>query len=286
LERRTGSSLNNETFINYWTEQATHFDLYVMECGYEKCDPLHFWGPAVKRFHSIHYILSGEGELHMNGQTFRLGRGDGFYLSPRQVVHYIASESNPWEYRWVSFNGSQAQSTMNLTTVSDQNPVFHFDRDDRFARTMCEIYDCSHSGHVADFLLTGRLYLFMADFVSLFRNESHADFEASREYVSQALRFIEGNLQKGCTVESLTRHLGLSRTYIYKIFMKHVGMSPTDYMANLRISHAKDLLRSSRCSVSEAALSVGYDDPFYFSKVFKKIVGKSPAAYLKDMLAE
>ena len=66
------------------------------------------------------------------------------------------------------------------------------------------------------------------------------------------------------------------------MFIKHLGLSPNDYLTQYRINRACSLLRNSKLTISNIANSVGYDDPLYFSRVFKKVKGVSPSIYLKN----
>ena len=67
---------------------------------------------------------------------------------------------------------------------------------------------------------------------------------------------------------------------MYRVFINNVGQSPIDYLTNYRIGEACNLLRSSSLSIAEIAVSVGFFDQFYFSRVFKKLKGVPPSRYL------
>ena len=67
--------------------------------------------------------------------------------------------------------------------------------------------------------------------------------------------------------------VGVSRSHLYRVFMSNVGQSPIDYLTSYRISEACSLLKNSSLSIAEIAVSVGFFDQFYFSRVFKKVKG-------------
>ena len=73
--------------------------------------------------------------------------------------------------------------------------------------------------------------------------------------------------------------LGIDRRYLSRIFLRETGMTPKEYLVRIRLSRAADLLENSSCTVTETARSVGYDDVYNFSKIFKKKYGISPAYY-------
>lgn len=74
---------------------------------------------------------------------------------------------------------------------------------------------------------------------------------------------------------------GISESYFHMLFKKWSGLSPVDYRNRLRISHAKSILQNSSMSVGEVSAAVGFDDRFYFSRVFKALTGVSPQKYRK-----
>ena len=85
------------------------------------------------------------------------------------------------------------------------------------------------------------------------------------------------------SVESLAQLSGMSRRYFDKLFFESKGVSPRDYFLRLKIDLAKELLRSERLSVGEVALTVGYADPYHFSKIFKQKTGRTPTEYKRGI---
>ena len=96
------------------------------------------------------------------------------------------------------------------------------------------------------------------------------------------LRYIRQNYAMNITSESLCREFSCSRSYLSHSFKSVVGQSLREHLIDLRLSHAKHLLRFSSLTVTEIAFSVGFNDSNYFSGVFKKNVGVSPLAYRKN----
>ena len=74
--------------------------------------------------------------------------------------------------------------------------------------------------------------------------------------------------------------MGVSRSHLYRVFMLNVGKSPIDYLTEYRINEACKLLRAGNLSIAEVAISVGFFDQFYFSRVFKRAKGMPPSKYI------
>lgn len=94
--------------------------------------------------------------------------------------------------------------------------------------------------------------------------------------------YMGNHYNEPLSIDHLARLTGLSPNYFGEAFKKAYGQSAMDYVTELRIGHAKRLLRESDLILREIARKVGYSDEFYFSRKFKKAVGVSPSAYSRE----
>ena len=78
----------------------------------------------------------------------------------------------------------------------------------------------------------------------------------------------------------MAKSVGVTRSHLYRVFMLNVGQSPIDYLTEYRINEACKLLRAGNLSIAEVAISVGFFDQFYFSRVFKRAKGVPPSKYM------
>ena len=253
--------------------------LSVYNTGYEQCISGHVWGPALRDHYLIHYVVSGSGTLRCNGQEYRVGAGMLFIIFPSQVASYQADTADPWRYNWVGFNGTDARRLVKLTGLGKDNPVWVSDTPDETCRLLRSIADASDNTAAADAEMVGRLYLFLAHLIKFNRNRSADD--AHQTYVSNALRYIQYNYAGNVGVADIARYVGISRSQLYRAFLQDLGVSPHHYLQTYRINEACSLLRDPAYSVAEVAGSVGFNDPLYFSRVFKSIKGVTPSDYQK-----
>ena len=113
-----------------------------------------------------------------------------------------------------------------------------------------------------------------------FRSEREVLVERhSSRMVQQAKQWMEKEYQKPLQVEQMAKRLGVSRSYFSSRFQAEVGMSPSKYLTMVRMEQAKQLLQQTDEAMAQIALAVGYQDVFYFSKVFKKSEQLSPSEY-------
>ncbi|MFQ7113632.1 ATP-binding protein [Hallella bergensis] len=103
------------------------------------------------------------------------------------------------------------------------------------------------------------------------------------QLVKKATAYVDENISDTTiTVETMAQHLGMSRVHLYKKMLSITGSTPSEFMRQIRMRRAEQLLRSSQFSVSEVAYKVGFNIPRYFSKYFKEMYGMNPSQYKKQ----
>lgn len=255
--------------------------LAVYNCGFQKCEPAHSWGPAVRDHYLIHYVSSGKGRFSNGSVNYELSAGDLFLIVPSKIVSYCADEEEPWEYYWVGFNGTDAERLVRMTGVSEVNPILHYPDNDKIKKAILKIYEAKGSTVRDETRMIGRLYLFL----SLLMECAGAEDETSSggfEYIEKSLRYIQYNYSREINVDDIAASAGLSRSHLYRMFVKHLSMPPNEFVSRFRINQACMLLREQHLSVCEAAYSCGFNDQLYFSRIFKKYKGVPPSKYVKQ----
>lgn len=267
----------------YYISKKDNTDLNVYRCGFEKCSPGYFWGPGVRDHYIIHIVSSGKGIYTVNGETYSLEAGQGFLICPGQIVYYKADNDSPWTYSWVGFHGLKAEQVLKKAGLSKDSLIFRIAGSNDLVQCLNDlIKEASHS-HGSDLMLTGLLYQFLARLVYRHENKIQAGEKAidSTRYVSKAVEYIEKNFSGNLSVKSIADYLKIDRSYLSTLFSKHLGITPRGFIIKYRMDKACELLKNPQLSVSDVARSVGYEDPFQFSKTFKSVTGQSPAYFRK-----
>ena len=255
----------------------SELSLTVYNAGFQKCPPGYGWGPGVRDHYLLHYIVSGRGQYRVDDRTFVLSAGDAFLAGPETPIFYQSDPQEPWEYYWVGFDGPSAPLLLAQTPFSRKSPVIHPAAGERLRQGLLDIYKARGGDYASAVRMAGYLQaalgLLMAPAPHSGREESLAD------YARQGAQLLRQNYSRSMGVEELARQTGISRSYLYRAFQAEFHCSPSQYLTRYRLRRACQLLRHSQLSVSAVAASVGYEDPFYFSRAFKRELGVSPTDY-------
>ncbi|MEG0753909.1 MAG: AraC family transcriptional regulator [Angelakisella sp.] len=257
--------------------------LSVYNVGYQKCDRDQPWGPGLRDHYLIHHVVSGKGSYSVFGKVYQISAGETFLAFPDTTISYSPDENDPWEYYWVGFNGSDARNLLHQTDFSRQSPVISTDFGDDLRELLLQIYQNRGSQPHEQARMAGGLYLFLA-YLMEHSTSLVTRGEPSSGYLRYALDYVAGNYSRNISVEDIAQSSGISRSGLYRAFMKHLGVSPVRYLTNFRMEQACTLLRRSDLSVEAVACSVGFEDALYFSRVFKSHMGVSPRKYSRDEL--
>lgn len=97
--------------------------------------------------------------------------------------------------------------------------------------------------------------------------------------ISRSIAYMVEHLNQPLQVSTLAAQASVSTSHYFALFKRQMGTAPIDFFIRLRMNHARELLDSTRSSIKEIAATMGYDDPFYFSRVFKSVHRIAPAEY-------
>lgn len=241
---------------------STYDDLMPLNFGYEDCAGGHSFGPAVRSFWLLHYVCSGFGTFVREGVSYSVGPGQMFVIPPDEVTVYTADGEKPWSYHWIGFSCGELLLPLGAVhTCPEAGEVFERLR-------ACRTFEGGRSAYV-------RGVLWQVFALLLEQNKQEKD------YIHAAKSYMSAEYVNGINIGDVAKELGLDRSYFSSYFKERVGISPREYLLNLRMEKAAALMLAAE-KPSVAAASVGYTDIFVFSKAFKRHYGVSPREYVKN----
>ncbi|MCX0398248.1 AraC family transcriptional regulator [Clostridium perfringens] len=263
-----------------------NFEMNVDECGIEQGIPGLGYNYEVLKNAVIHYVTKGYGTFKFNGKVYNLKQGDIFILLKGMQVEYVASIDDPWEYYWIGFSGSNANEYLNRTSITN-SCVANCEENSKIPQiilNMCEISKTYNPSRSDDILLLKELYSLLYALIEEFPKPFEYKDKELHTYIQDSLNFINSNYMHSITVQEIADYVNLSRSYLYKMFIKNLGISPQRYLINLRMYKATLLLKGTKLPVGEVASSVGYSDSLLFSKTFSKHFSMSPLNYRNNQV--
>lgn len=247
-------------------------DVNVIIAGKHTCPPSHSFGPYVRDYFLIHYILEGKGSFKNCHGEYRLCKNDGFLIYPDEVTYYEADSKEPWEYVWIGFRGNKSIELLENIGLTQKNPIFHsYSCFEVFKEIeKCNNIECDKQLHILSLLYR---------FFSMMTRKQN---DSPKTYASKAVSYISSNISDKLRVADISALLGIDRKYFCQVFKDEYKISPQQYILNKRIEMAKSLLSDTNLSIKEISMSVGYSDQLSFSKIFKKHTGYSPYEYKQN----
>lgn len=265
-----------------------NFEMSLDECGIEQGIPGFGYKYEVLKDAVIHYISKGYGTFKINDEVYNLKQGDIFILLKGMNVEYIASMDEPWEYYWIGFSGSKANECLKRTAIIESYAASCKENSKipHIILNMCEISKTYNPSCSDDILLLKELYSLLYALIEEFPKPFEYKDKELHAYIQEAINFINSNYMNSITVNEIANHVNLSRSYLYKMFIKNLKISPQKYLINLRMYKATLLLKNTKIPIGEVASKVGYSDSLLFSKTFSKYFSMSPLNYRNNQIGK
>ena len=226
-------------------------------------------------FFILHYVTKGKGSFC--GKPFKAG--DGYVVVPNEAEDIVADKQDPYEVNWIMFKGTKAFDFLKECNLPCHNDVFTFDKTaecaDAIKRTLFGFEPTNEREESS--VINATLHQIAGIHFSTLSSSSPANTLSQ-----QVMKYMNEKYYENITIESIANLLNYSRNYIYTQFKKEYGLSPQEYLLNLRIEKAKLLLLKERgLAIKDIAFSVGYTDPLYFSRLFRQKTGVSPKEFVR-----
>lgn len=250
-------------------------------------------------------VEDGEGELVYEGKKYELRSGDVVFIDYRKAYNH-STGMNPnaglWSLRWCHFYGPSmpaiyakycerggllvirgADVSVDLARGADMGR-----RDDvscdadvsQYAAILTDIYTlASSSNYIRDMWINGKLNDLLTLLMEFsWHRGAHTNAPKKME-ISSVKSFLDEHYKEKLSLESVASHFFIDKHYLARLFKEQYGVTLVTYLQQVRITHAKRMLRFIDKSIEEIGLECGIGELNYFSRVFKKLEGISPSEF-------
>lgn len=237
-----------------------------------------------RRDYQILYVANGKTHFWFDGKEEIVNAGHMVLYKPEEIQKYVYYlEDNP-EVFWIHFTGSDVKNILAYHGISLDEHVFYCgvlpDYKALFRKIIQELQLCRYG--YEDYIAS-----LFNDILLLVDRQQHEQKKATgnvQEQIERAAAYFNENYNTKISIDDYAESLHISTNWFIHNFKQYAGMSPAQYILSLRMVNAQSLLERTTYNIKEISEIVGYENPLYFSRVFKKEIGKSPAQYRKEMI--
>ena len=228
----------------------------------------------------LFYCVDGHGWYKIADKRYDVGPNECFIL-PQNTEHaYGSASDNPWSIYWMHFGGSLLPSFNAMPVIQKHFKPHAVRNSNDMEALFSKIYKSLELGYSIDNLLFANMCL--PHFLSFFiYNQKHFMVPATDKIdcIDSAILFMQEHINENISLNDLSRRYNYSCSRFSSLFKQRTGYAPIDYFIQMKMQKASQHLDLTDKSVKDIALSMGFDDPYYFSKRFTKVMGLSPSKY-------
>ncbi len=252
-----------------------HFP-FVQEMGELKTNSTYYTKREKLPSYLLVYTVGGKGYLTYENRQYTLRQGDIFLIDCMKFQHYYTDERELWHLRFVHFFGGISEKYYKIF-VSETRNALHLPPTSRIPVYLDHILQIYQPSTPNSDLLAAMYIVQMLTEVIL--NVRSCAKTGRQDYAKEIAWYIDEHYSEDLTLETLARQFSLEKSYLPKKFKSQFGITPTAYLAAVRIRKAKELLHATDYPVCKIAELVGMANTSYFIRLFKAQEALTPHEY-------
>ncbi|MFT3932555.1 MAG: AraC family transcriptional regulator [Chitinophagaceae bacterium] len=255
--------------------------LYVTDIGYYPNALYHHrHRPGGINQHILIYCVKGSGWVSTGNKRYNVSTGD-FILLPAFTEHeYGADEQTPWTIYWIHFKGSSGPDLTKMMLNKMGGHVAAISFQENRIHLFEEIYRSVERGYSSDNLCYASLSLqYFLGSCCFDANYNYQDTHEKKDSITVCVNYLQKHIDKNLTLQEIAIAVNLSVSHFSGIFKKSTGFSVIEYFNHLKMQKACQYLQFTDLRINEIANRLGIEDPYYFSRLFTKVIGMSPRKY-------
>ncbi len=237
----------------------------------------------------IKLTVSGRGILEYDGKQHSLSPGSFFWIDCNQPQHYYTDPTvGHWRVIWVHFWGTPSKAYYDIFQSANEHSPLGFLPSDAMGKQileeLLELYSKEQSNLTVDVAASVLLYRLFSNCIAATTEQTCWD--ATPAMVTAIKTHLLEHYDQRITLDNLSTHFAISKYHMQRLFKKHVGQSPGEYLLAVRMAKAKELLRTTALPVNEVAFAVGMENASHFISTFRQQVGLPPQKFRQSWASQ
>ncbi len=276
-----------QPFIELMEDNPLTGDLYITSIGYVS-NALYHYKTAKSQQEEYFLIYCTIGCGCIKSAKFNIDvRANQFVVVDATTPYTITADpTSPWTIYWMTFRGEKAKIYASMmSSVISIPPAINSRIEQRteIFESIFAILSTELSINKLNYANTlFATYLASFVYIDIFRESNSKSVTQAQTIINQVTHYMSENVEKNLTLKQLADYAGYSTSYFYRKFIAEMEESPIEYFIKLKINKASIYLIKSTMSISQIAVKLGFNNPDYFSRIFKKTVGISASEFRKQ----
>ncbi len=230
------------------------------------------------------YIAAGKAHFHFGDKETIVPAGHMVLYRPKEPQRYEYYAEDQTEVYWVHFTGGNVTNLLRSYGLTDDKKVFYcgcgLEYQNLFRAMIDELQMCLDSYPEMIEMYLREIFIRLQ---RCFKTSIKTDNSHAAEEIDKAASYFNEHYSEQINIDAYAEEHHFSTSWFIRNFKLYTGFTPMQYILSKRIYNAEALLQNTQYTVTEIAQIVGYDNPLYFSRVFKKQKGLSPTDYRKSI---
>jgi AraC-like DNA-binding protein len=255
--------------------------LALVCAGREECTPDYCIHRSSFRYHAVEYVVSGRWDLTLGSQSYSVGPGTVFSYGPDVEYTLKAAGDTGLVKCFLDFSGVRARALLRLSGL-DKRRALQIHPNRWLHALFDQILDCANLSRSAAREIGGRLTeVLLVRIREETRLGPRPESAAQRSY-ARCREFIQTHYVEVSSMAEVASLCNVDRAYLSRLFHRFGDETPLQFLTRLKMDRAADLILRNGYRVKQAAAAVGFEDPYHFSRVFKRVHGVAPGRFARS----
>lgn len=280
------------TYSAYWQHSRLDFKdkthpLFVGSCGTYRLYtvkklPTH--RPRGRLDYQLLYIASGKGHFYFNGKETVVSAGNMVIYHPKEEQRYYYYVSDHTEVYWVHFTGNDVKNILKKYGITKNTRIIYTGVSIEYKHLFLSmIQELELQKEDYEEMLIHYLMTLLINIHRVILSKPKKQNLLNMDKMDKAAQYFRSNYNKSISIEDYAHSHNMSVSWFIQNFKQYASTTPAQYIQPLRISNARTLLETTNYNITEISNLVGYENPLYFSRFFRKQCGMSPSQFRKKL---